>query len=200
LFVWDEHPLSPAVAALLARDEREREEREQREWQERQTKPPAPKRQGVLRKIYRERGAWVYDTEQSGPRMIRGIASSSLINSNNRSLKSSGCRAKFPVPLLCSHESLGQIGDVVLLQVEQNRVVIEGMFWNTDAARYAWDKLILSGEMRFLSVGSVSIHKTIVDGITFFDSWLLREVSIVRKPANPDCVFEVMNDAHEHRG
>jgi hypothetical protein len=44
------------------------------------------------------------------------------------------------------------------------------------------------------SIGSTSIRKTVVDGVTFAERWLLDEVSIVRKGANPDCVLEIMRN------
>jgi phage head maturation protease len=95
-----------------------------------------------------------------------------------------------PVPLVCDHHKLGQIGDVTLVSKYPDKIVIHGWVWDNPAADHAW-ALIQSGEMRALSVGATSTQKTVVDGVTYCDRWQLREVSIVRTPANPDCVFEI---------
>jgi hypothetical protein len=150
---------------------------------------PKPKPKRVLQTIRREGPAWVYDTQQTGPRMIRGIASTPTVDSYNGSLTPTGCQLKFPIPLKSSHCE-GQIGDVVRVQIEPKQVVIHGLIWTTAAADFAWD-LVRQGEVRCLSVGTVSLRKTVVEELTFIERWLLAEVSICRRGANPDCSFEV---------
>jgi hypothetical protein len=175
---------SSEVARILQRD--------QQKQQAHQRPIEQPKVTGPRFYHYRRHGVETIATDQTGPRMIRGVVSTPTINTNKRSLKSSGCQARFPIPLKCDHHKLGQIGDVTLVTIEPTQVIIHALLWNTDAATYAWENLIRTGEMRCLSAGAVSIRKTIVDGITFAERWLLDEVSIVRVPANPDCTFEVM--------
>ena len=72
-----------------------------------------------------------------------------------------------------------------------SEIAIEARFADDAPGTYGWS-LVETGEMRGLSVGSVIVSKTVVDGITFARRWVLREVSIVRNPANPKCLLEVM--------
>jgi hypothetical protein len=183
--------------AQQVRREREEQERHEHAEHESQAGKKVVFRDGwyvgPLVRIKREGGIESITTGATGRRMIRGIAATPTISSKQRSFRSAGCQVKFPVPLLCAHHEMGQVGDVVLVEKGPERVIVHALFWQTEAARYAWD-LVKAGEMGGLSMGTASVRKTVVDGVTFHERWLLQEVSIVRTPANPDCTFEVMRD------
>jgi hypothetical protein len=52
--------------------------------------------------------------------------------------------------------------------------------------------LIAAGEVAAFSVGSKWADLVAeVDGVRYFRSWTLKEVSIVRTPANPDCSLRI---------
>jgi HK97 family phage prohead protease len=189
--------LSPATAEIMARWEAEERRKEE---ESRRPPPPAPTVRrigpwwvGKNFSIHMHADGQTITNWQTGRRMICGVACTPVINGNKRSLNISGCRIQFPVPLLCAHHDLGQIGDVVSLTTEPRKLTIKAVVWDTAAGKYAWE-LIRSGEMRGLSIGSTSIRRTVVDGVSFFEAWLLREVSICRVPANPDCTLEIMRD------
>jgi HK97 family phage prohead protease len=190
--VWNSpHQLSPQVAEILDRYEREVEQRQQAGQQAALRKLELPRVTTGFR-IYRRGGIETLDTGKRALRMIRGIASTATINDNKRSLDPRGCKVQFPIPLRCEHKA-GQIGEVVVVTKDAKRIIIEAMLWDTPAAVYAW-KLIQSGAIRALSAGSTSIRKTQVTNVVFFEKWLLREVSVCRTPANPNCVLEVLNE------
>jgi hypothetical protein len=133
-------------------------------------------------------------------RMIHGVVSTPSINSKGTSYASRGCRAKFPLPVFCSHAKEGDpIGEVVSLRLSQGEIYIRAEIFKSSAADYAWE-LIKSGELQCLSAGSTQ-HKVqgVVEGIKFISSWRLREVSICRKGANPDARFEVLGALHDRR-
>jgi hypothetical protein len=191
--------VSPEVARILEADA------QKQQVAQRPPEPPAepPKVDtGPRFHLYRARGIETITTGMVGSRMIRGIASTPTICSRRTEdgktkkwrLKSSGCMARFPIPLKCDHHELGQIGDVTLVNISPQQVVIHGLIWDTDPATYAWENLIKTGAMRCLSAGALATKRTVVDEIGFLERWLLEEVSIVRVPANPDCTFEVMKD------
>jgi hypothetical protein len=205
----DEHYFSPEVARILQRDAEKRELDEYESIAQivrpkARPKVEAPAQTPAYPRFwrYRKDGIETICTGQTGPRMIRGVASTPTIityaqaadKAEKLRLKSAGCQAKFPIPLRCDHHELGQIGDVTLVSISPLKVVIQAMLWSTEAADYAWENLVQSGGMRCLSAGATVIRKTVVDHIAFAERWLLNEVSIVRVPANPDCTFEVMKD------
>ena len=99
---------------------------------------------------------------------------------------------RFPIPLVCAHHDLGQIGDVVLGGEEPGPNRDRDSLRRMTTGTYGWT-LVETGEMRGLSVGTVIVRKTVVDGNTIAGRWLLREVTIVRNPANPRCLLEVMS-------
>ncbi len=116
--------------------------------------------------------------------------------SNHHAFSSAGMHVKLPVPLLSQHAKRGdRIGDVVLIRKSVREVYCRAMVYeNNAAADYAW-KLIQDGTVRCFSISSADDQfrhvQGVVDGITFYDRWRLREVSICRKGANPDCVSEI---------
>jgi hypothetical protein len=132
---------------------------------------------------------------RSSPRMIHGIASTPTIDSQGHSLLSSGAQFRLPLPLLSQHGSQGKgVGEVTLVRTSKTEVYIQAALNNSAAADYAW-ALIENGEVRALSVGwnPISVQAE-VDKITFYDRWSIREISMVRTGANPDCRFEIFEN------
>jgi hypothetical protein len=130
---------------------------------------------------------------RDGPRMIRGIASTPRINSHGYALLSRGMRARFPVPLLSQHEGHSTpIGEVTLIRKRAEDIFVHAVIGASEAADHAWD-LIERGETRAFSGASAPGARVqgIVDGKTFYDEWTLKEVSVCRAGANPDCHFEI---------
>ena len=146
---------------------------------------------------------WVLGAAGVGRRMIHGVASTPTINSHKYSLASAGCQAKLPVPLKSEHAA-GQIGEVVLLRKSAREIYVRAVLFDTPAADYAWS-LIKAGETRcfsgaskggVVSDGKLSylpalVGDAVVDGVTFYKSWWLDEVSVCRIGANPDCHFDI---------
>lgn len=135
-----------------------------------------------------------YAHRPPGKRRIHGIASTPTITSNNGSKSSAGCMVRFPIPLLSSHSKFGKaIGDVTLVRRGERDIYVQADIHENPAGNYAW-RLIQDGELATLSVGAADMHlQAEVDGVKFYDRWRLKEVSICRNGANPDCVFEVLN-------
>ena len=135
-----------------------------------------------------------YAFRRPGKRRIHGIASTPMIDSHNSSLSSAGCMVRFPIPLLSSHSKFGKaIGDVTLVRRCERQIFIQANIHENAAGDYAWG-LIQDGELACLSVGPADSRlQAEVDGVKFYDQWRLKEVSICRKGANPDCIFEVLN-------
>lgn len=127
--------------------------------------------------------------------MIQGIASTPTINSHKYSLSSGGCRARFPIPVLSGHAKGPPIGEVVLVRIAERSVFVEAIiFEGNPAADHAW-KLIESGETRCFSGAADQSSWRLageVDGVKFYDSWWLKEVSVCRTGANPDCHFATL--------
>jgi phage head maturation protease len=97
--------------------------------------------------------------------------------------------------LLSQHGSQGKgVGEVTLVRTSKTEVYIQAALNNSAAADYAW-ALIENGEVRALSVGwnPISVQAE-VDKITFYDRWSIREISMVRTGANPDCRFEIFEN------
>lgn len=155
--------------------------------------------------------------EKRGRRMIHGIASTPTVNSHGDSWASSGCEARFPIPLLFGHglieDKRGEggkrveaspdleqlkIGEIVLVRKsEQGIYVIAVIDEGTHAGDDAW-KLIESGKALCFSVGGESRSfrlRGVVDGHRYYDRWRLKEVSVCRKGANPDCTFSIYHGA-----
>jgi hypothetical protein len=188
--------LSPDVQRMVdehyarKRQNEERAYQQHLEEQRRRSEPPRPAPSWYLHRHQGVETICVRDFDQQGKRMIRGVASTATTNSHGWSKDPRGCQVQMPVPLVCAHHELGQIGDVTVVSKYPDKVVIHGWVWNNPAGDRAW-ALIESGEMRALSVGATSVQATVVDGVTYCDRWLLREVSIVRRPANPDCWLKI---------
>ena len=135
---------------------------------------------------------------RTGRRMICGIASTPTINAHKYSLSSEGCVARLPIPVLSQHEGDGKpIGEVVRLRKSRRHVYVEAIIFEGNvAADHAW-RLIEAGELRALSGAMSNDPRThrlqgIADGVSFYDQWMLKEVSICREGANPDCRFEIL--------
>ena len=130
----------------------------------------------------------------STKRLIHGLASSSTINAHHYSLISRGMEATLPVPILSAHAKHGEpIGDVFLVRKSANRVYVRAALRDNEAADYARG-LIESGETLCFSGAAAAKNlklQAIVDKKTFYSEWQLGEVSICRKGANPDSIFEI---------
>jgi hypothetical protein len=147
---------------------------------------------------YEQRGEHEFwRTDHRTRRMVHGIASTPTITSNNHSLSSVGCKIEFPIPLLCSHENHGSIGEVVLVRRSPRELyVVAALHDDNLAADYAWS-LVEQGELKAFSVASVPGSSTVagsVLGTKFYGSWQLAEVSLCRTGANPDCQAEIFSN------
>jgi hypothetical protein len=127
-------------------------------------------------------------------RMIDGIASTPTVNSHKYSLASAGCHIRLPVPLLSSHKGHSTpIGEVVHVRKCPLQIYVRAIVHHGPAGDYAWE-MIESGELRAFSGAAVQESwklDGIVDGVSFYKNWTLREVSICREGANPDCWFDI---------
>jgi hypothetical protein len=186
------------------RDLREREERE-RKWKAEQ-EAAAQERARVRAMRQREERAKQYNlqirnvrVERRGDhtiwstgfrtrRMVHGIATTPTITTNNQSQSSAGCMVEFPIPLLCSHEELGSIGEVVMLRRSPREIYcIAALHDNNLAADYAWS-MVEQGILRAFSVASDwgRVDGAVL-GTRFYGEWRLKEISLCRVGANPDC-------------
>ena len=130
-----------------------------------------------------------------GGRVIHGLASTSTLNSKGFAVVARGMDAELPVPLLWGHTGhRAPLGEVFFIRRSDARIYVRARLFDTEAADAAWRK-IETGEARCLSASSKASSmklQGVVDGHKYYDRWTLGEVSIVRKGANPDCVFEIM--------
>ncbi len=129
-----------------------------------------------------------------GARTIHGIASTPRMNAKNTSLASEGAEVALPIPVFSEHAIRGApIGEVFYVAKGPDRVYVRARLFDTHAAAYAWG-LIVTGEVRACSTGAAKPLElgSVVDGKSFFPRWPLTELSICRRGANPDAVFEVM--------
>jgi hypothetical protein len=134
-----------------------------------------------------------------GERMVHGIASTGTISKHEQSFDPWGCVARLPVPLFSAHSKRSirerkPIGEVHFLRKTRSQVYVQAILNDGRAADHAWD-LILGGEVRSFSRGGPGELDSEVDGIRFYRSWTLSELSICRAPANPDCHFEILDRA-----
>lgn len=145
-------------------------------------------------------GVEVIDTKRTGLRMIEGIASTPSIASNNISLSMAGAKFDMPIPLLSGHgREIGErkglphrpkeisIGEVVRIERSEGWIRIRAVLDDHEGARAAW-RLIEQGATLTLSVlAGEQTTRAVVDGVKYYSSWRMKEVSVVREPANPDC-------------
>ncbi|TGQ15922.1 hypothetical protein [Mesorhizobium sp. M00.F.Ca.ET.217.01.1.1] len=133
---------------------------------------------------------------------IHGLATTPTITSNSGASSSGAMKAKLPVPLLAEHKDHGSqpIGQVYFLRKSSRGVYMRAALFDHFAAKYAED-LIRKGEMQCLSIaheqGSTLLAE--VDGIRFWSDWTLKEISICRAGANPDCSFELYREGDDGR-
>lgn len=128
-------------------------------------------------------------------RVIHGIASTPWIDEHKHSLSSDGCVIKLPVPLMSEHAKVGGgVGEVFFVRQCSDQIYVRATVFETPSGNYAW-QLIEAGEIACFSIGGkagdANVIEAQVDGIKFWKSWELGEVSIVRHPANPTCGFEI---------
>lgn len=124
---------------------------------------------------------------------IHGLATTPTITAYKCSWASEGVDAILPIPLLAAHEDGGteSVGEVFHLRRSPGGVYMRACLFDHAAAQYAAD-LVRDGEYGSLSVGRVKgsqVLRSRVDGVQFFAACRLKEISLTRKPANPDtCV------------
>jgi hypothetical protein len=132
-----------------------------------------------------------------GPRMIHGIATTPTVSSNMCSVSSEGCTVRLPTPLFCDHDNgLQPIGSVFHFRKSSAKIYVRATIdEGRAAADYAW-KLIQLRELTCLSVATENGAQidAVVDGVRFYKAWRLKEVSVCRQGANPDCRFAIYAD------
>jgi hypothetical protein len=170
-------------------------ERKLKERERKPTKAPAPIPAKASTEEVQIDGYHLLPTDM----MIEGVCSTPTIDKHNTSLLPLGCELAVPVPLLCRHVEWGEIGQVVYLRKSDSEIFMRAIVHDNEAGRFAWGR-IESGEFAALSVASEreqgSFHvQGAVDGTLFYDRWKLREISIVKTPANPDCYFNTVGRA-----
>jgi hypothetical protein len=206
---WEEAEREQAriTAERAAHERREIEERD-RKWRaereaERQRRAAAEAREAAVQarearakfyglsirnvRVERRGDHTIWSTGFRTKRMVHGIASTPTITTNNHSLSSVGCVVDFPIPLLCSHENLGSVGEIVMLRRSPREIYcIAALHDNNLAADYAWS-LVEQGELRAFSVASSQsrIDGSVL-GTRFYGEWKLKEISLCRAGANPD--------------
>jgi hypothetical protein len=125
------------------------------------------------------------------PRLIAGLASTARICADNFeswSLAPEGCQANLPVPVLVEHGG-DEIGQVVFLRKSRTGIFVRAPI-NDDRA---WRK-IEGGEVKGLSVTAAGRRLRVEEnGVKFYGTWTLKEVSVCARPGNSDCKFWVYN-------
>lgn len=141
-------------------------------------------------------GQWEKSTQAPTSRIIHGLASSSTINSHDYAVVARGMGAVLPVPLLSGHKGHDTpIGEVFYCRKTEKKIYVRAALYHNEAADYAWG-LILKGELRAFSGAPQADGlklQGIVEGKKFYSVWRLGEVSIAKRGANPDSIFEVWN-------
>lgn len=133
-------------------------------------------------------------------RLIHGIASSSTVNEHGYAMISHGMELDLPVPLLCDHKGYSTpIGEIFYVRKSASRVYVRASVFDNEAGDLAWS-LIKTGELRCFS-GAAKARSLklqgIVDDKKIYGEWRLHEVSMCRRGANPDSVFEIWNGADD---
>ena len=136
---------------------------------------------------------WIKGKKSGHPRMIHGVASTPTVNTHNYSLSPAGCEIRFPIPILSKHDNFGSIGEITLVRKCAQQIFVRGIIHNTPAGDHAW-RLIESGELRCFSGAAVDaslVPDGSVEGVRYFKRWRLREITVCKVGANPDCTFEI---------
>jgi hypothetical protein len=151
-------------------------------------------------RFHRATGVETVSVASRGARMIHGIASTAhpvRKRDYARSLIPSGCMCRLPIPLLSEHSKFARsVGEVFLLRKTPTEIYVRASLHDdSEAADFAW-RLIEDGELRAFSVSTEMAPdkyrlQAEVDGVRFFDLWWIKEVSLVRRPGNPDSRFEI---------
>lgn len=140
--------------------------------------------------------------EEPAGRKIWGIASTRSDTSKGFASNPRHCLAKIPTPLYSEHGRSGEkrhsgehaeIGYVYAIRLSPEAVKFKAVLASTMAADKAWE-LITSGEVAAVSISIDTSHPATkqmgtVDGVVYYESWALKELSICRKGANPDAVI-----------
>lgn len=121
-------------------------------------------------------------------RLIEGWASTPRVNLDGVTHDPLGAEtAKLPVPLLLEHKAK-QIGWVLLARTtEQGIFICAEVFADKPDSDAIWKK-ILGGSLIGLSVGvgKGATKEALPDGTTCLRKWRWPELSLVRRPKNPD--------------
>jgi hypothetical protein len=137
-----------------------------------------------------------------GSRVIEGAASTSTFTSKGQARKAEGCKVELPVPVLWRHEKHSKIGEVTYAAVSPQGVWVRCSIDHSARGDIAWQE-IRSGRALCFSVGggkgvAPAPGMMMADGL-LFPEWVLNEVSVCPKGANPDCRFHVVRDLPKAR-
>jgi hypothetical protein len=189
--------LSPETQRIMDRWEAEQQAAEEafyeararaRAEQKARLNPPPPLKPRPPRcTITRNRDVETIATGRVGDRMVHGIALTPSINTKGRTFLPIGCHVRLPVPLLSEHR--GRVGECVLIRRSEQQIYVRAVIDSSRAADHVW-QLVQEGALS-LSAGACPLAEIEADNIKFIDRWILREVSLVRRPANLDCRCEV---------
>jgi hypothetical protein len=92
-----------------------------------------------------------------------------------------------------------RIGEIVWIQTSPRAIRVRAVVDHTAAGDYAWSPTE-RGETLCFSVATkpgTTKLQGLVDGVRFFSEWELKEVSVCRQGANPDCKFHILKGALE---
>lgn len=138
---------------------------------------------------------WLGTFHRPMKRMIIGVASSSQVNSHNYCLLARGCQLTVPIPLLFDHTGhAGSIGVVGYLKRTATLIRFKAVVHDHEAGDAAW-AMIRRGALGGVSCAAdqTSWHlQAMVNGVSYYDQWTPREISVVPRPACPGCFFRIM--------
>ncbi|CAN7732262.1 hypothetical protein [Mesorhizobium sp. LjNodule214] len=145
---------------------------------------------------------WMEIEPKADALRIHGTASTPAIDSHRQAIWSRGIEARLPLPLFSEHaKDYEPIGSIYFIRRSVTGVYIRAWLDDHFAAQHA-EKLIKSGDVACFSVsctpGSGKVL-SVVDGVKFYDGMELREVSVCRAGANPNCRFEILRDGDDGR-
>lgn len=131
----------------------------------------------------------------SGDRVIRGIASSTAINTHGYAVDPMGMTCTLPIPLRSNHDLEGKgIGVVYMFRRNAKQVYYEAVVHHGHAADYAW-QLIADGTFKCVSLGWENRHdfktEAVVNGVRFLKQWPGGELSLCSRGANPDATCSI---------
>lgn len=157
---------------------------------------PSARPKPSVRSLHNDIVTCSYD--RSLTRSIAGVCSTPTI-CNNISYLSRGAVLKVPVPLLWEHNPQGgPIGQVTYLHKTPKQITISAVIFSNAAGDHAWQTFQTDELMTGLSIGCDDLHMLAkVDGVRFYNRFVIKEVSVTRNPVNPDCHFRFYDEADE---